>query len=347
MKLPDAHTLNRLALSSFSLIMATGIMSIAAFLHGYTQMATVLYYGNIFMYALLLSGILFRLARDKNHLINEFKSHSKGPGALTIVCGTAVLGSQVYLIGNSNAYALGLLILAFMLWLFMTYGLLIIYTLKNEISLIKGLDGSWLLFIVAAQSTAILISNLTGEILSVDFLLLSVVLFYSGILLYVILITLIMYRYVFLSLDVSQLNPPYWINMGAIAISVYSGCVLVENADSLPFLAESAVFITFLTQGIWSFCLWWIPLIFSLGIWKYAVKKYPLKYELSFWSMVFPIGMFSVCSYMIAPAFGLKIVSQISIVFFFLGCLVWTLTFIGMIMHLVKALSSQTVTSYE
>lgn len=328
--------LNRLALSSFSIVMATGIVSLGGFFHGYEKIALGLYYGNILFYGILVLGLIARFIKSRAHTTLEFQSHSKGPGALTIVCGTAVLGSQVYLIGENATIALILLCIAFTLWAFMTYGLLLIYTIKSEISLIKGLDGSWLLFIVAAQSTSILISNLVPGALPKDFLLIAVILFYSGILLYIILITLIMYRYIFMSLDVSQLNPPYWINMGAIAISVFSGSMLVMNAHHLEFLQESSGFLTFMTEAIWSFCLWWIPLIFALGVWKYVIKKYPLQYELSFWSMVFPIGMFSVCSYMVAPTFKLEVIHTISLLFFFLACVAWSITFMGMMYHLFK-----------
>ena len=68
----------------------------------------------------------------------------------------------------------------------------------------------------------------------------------GGGMLYIWIISLIFYRYTFFPLRPSDLAPPYWINMGAVAISTLAGTLLVLAAPALaaarwllPFLKGS------------------------------------------------------------------------------------------------------------
>ena len=45
--------------------------------------------------------------------------------------------------------------------------------------------------------------------------------------LYIWIISLIFYRYTFFTISPSDLAPPYWINMGAVAISTLAGTMLL------------------------------------------------------------------------------------------------------------------------
>ncbi len=335
-KVIKTEIIDRLELSSFALVMATGIVSIDSYYQGYEKIARLLYYSNIGFYVILLIGLFLRIIISPGVLMEEFKSHEYGPGALTIVCGTAVLGSQILFLGNLPILAFIFFLIAIFLWLFMSYGLLMIFTIKEELSLGKGLGGNWLLFIVSVQTISILLCNLIPEVLEADYLLLCTMLFYIGIFLYIPIITLIIYRFTFRSLNEKQLRPPYWINMGALAISTFAGCVIIEHAHHWPFLEEIIPFLTFLTEAIWSFCAWWIPLILTLGFWHHIIRKNPFIYEVGYWSMVFPIGMFSVATFKILPLLNVKIISTLSTLFFVLSCIAWVLTSLGMLHHFLK-----------
>ena len=56
-----------------------------------------------------------------------------------------------------------------------------------------------------------------------------------GGMLYIWLMALIFYRYTFFSLSPGDLEPPYWINMGAMAISTLAGSLLIECAATRLF----------------------------------------------------------------------------------------------------------------
>ena len=56
--------------------------------------------------------------------------------------------------------------------------------------------------------------------------------------LYIWIISLIFYRYTFFTMQPSDLAPPYWINMGAMAISTLAGTLLVAAAPHSPLLQQ-------------------------------------------------------------------------------------------------------------
>src|SRR5216110_1806406 len=74
----------------------------------------------------------------------------------------------------------------------------------------------------------------------------------GGGMLYIWIISLIFYRYVFFTLSPSDLAPPYWINMGAVAISTLAGTMLLAAAPHSPLLTELTPFIKGMTLLFWS-----------------------------------------------------------------------------------------------
>jgi hypothetical protein len=80
--------------------------------------------------------------------------------------------------------------------------------------------------------------------LELNFLALSMWLW--GGMLYIWMMSLIFYRYTFFTLEPGDLSPPYWINMGAMAISTLSGSLLILNSTDAPFLHLAAA----LHQGL-------------------------------------------------------------------------------------------------
>ncbi|MFT5826474.1 MAG: tellurite resistance protein TehA-like permease, partial [Yoonia sp.] len=105
---------------------------------------------------------------------------------------------------------------------------------------------------------------------------------------------LIIYRYMFLDLDPSEMGPPYWVDLGAVAISTLAGAILIGNLAKGPLLIELAPFMKGFTFSFWSVATWWIPILLVLGFWRHVIRRFPLRYDPSYWAMVFPLGMYTV-----------------------------------------------------
>jgi tellurite resistance protein TehA-like permease len=73
-----------------------------------------------------------------------------------------------------------------------------------------------------------------------------------------------------------------------------------------------------------------------LGFWRHVVKRYPLTYDHSFWGAVFPLGMYSVCTYRLAREFGLPFLAPLGEAFAWIGLAAWVATALGLTHHLIR-----------
>ena len=94
-----------------------------------------------------------------------------------------------------------------------------------------------------------------------------------GSMLYIWLIALIFHRILFLPLSPGDLTPPYWINMGAMAISTLAGVRLVAEAGRMPLLTELLPFLKGMTLLFWATATWWIPILLALGAWRHLATS--------------------------------------------------------------------------
>ena len=93
--------------------------------------------------------------------------------------------------------------------------------------------------------------------------------------LYIWIISLIFYRYTFFTLSPSDLAPPYWINMGAAAISTLAGTMLIAATPALAASRQLLPFLRGFTLLFWATATWWIPMLLILGIWRHGFPRVP------------------------------------------------------------------------
>jgi len=151
-----------------------------------------------------------------------------------------------------------------------------------------------------------------------------------GGMLYIWIISLIFYRYTFFPLAPSDLMPPYWINMGAMAISTLAGASLIQSASNASFLGDILPFLKGFTLFFWATATWWIPMLVILGFWRHVYKRFPLKYDRLYWGAVFPLGMYSVCTRQLCDTFHLPFLLWLPHVFVWIALAAWSLTFLGL-----------------
>jgi tellurite resistance protein TehA-like permease len=322
----------------FALVMATGIVSLACELFGLHGLAIALFVLNLGFYPTLWVLAIVRVLRYRDRVRADLLHHGRAVGFFTTVAATCVLGSQCLLIGEAEAAALGLWIAGIALWAVLIYGVLTVLTVKpDKPALADGINGGWLISVVAAQSVSVLGAQLAPGLgaHAPEVLVFSLAMWLGGGMLYLWIISLIFYRYTFFPMSPSDLAPPYWINMGAAAISTLAGTMLVAAAPHSPVLVQILPFVRGFTLMWWATATWWIPMLVILGVWRHGIRKFPLRYDPLYWGAVFPLGMYTVCTARVASAVDAPYLAAISQVFVYIALGAWGIAAAGMVWHLL------------
>ncbi|MGH7153857.1 MAG: tellurite resistance/C4-dicarboxylate transporter family protein [Acetobacteraceae bacterium] len=337
--------MKQLSPAYFALVMATGIISIAADDFRIPALAVGLLGFNVVAYVTLAILTTLRAVRYPRLFFADMTDHRLGPGFFTAVAGTCILGVQLLLIAHWPAAATALLVVGIVLWIGLTYTIFTAFTVKRgKPALEDGITGAWLIAVVATQSVAILVALLAKTSpqpfrVELNFFALSMWLW--GGMFYIWIISLIFYRYSFFDFSPSDLSPPYWINMGAMAISALAGARLVENTPDAPFLWSLLPFLKGFTIFYWATGTWWIPMLLLLGVWRHIFQRFPLRYDPLYWGAVFPLGMYGVATHEMATSLDLPFLDRIPHVMFVVAMVAWTLAFAGLLWELRKVVAPQ------
>ena len=326
----------------FALVMATGIVSIATYFFGLREFGLALLWLNLVQYLALAGFTILRFIRYRPEFVADLSNPSKGVTFLTASAGTSILGSQFMILLRMSGVGAALWIGGIVLWIvFVSAFFTTVITSTSKPTIADGITGATLILVVATEGICVLGTLLAAP---ADFrewiLFVSLAAYAVGAILYLIFITLILFRWMFFPLDAGSLTPSYWINMGALSITTLAGSRLILSQDGLPFLREIVVFVKGLTFCYWAMAAWWIPLLIIAGVWRHGVQKVPIRYDPQYWSLVFPLGMFTVATIMFEKATGLTVLHTIPQIMIWFAWAAWGATFVGMLQSLAISASA-------
>jgi tellurite resistance protein TehA-like permease len=330
----SVHAVQHLHPAYFAMVMATGIVAIACQLTGLRPLAVSLSWFNVAVFIVLWALTLARVFVFPRDFLRDLVDHKRGPGFFTIVAGTSVLGRQQILIFGHYTAATLLWLIALPLWAGFTYAIFTGFTVKEDKpSLAEGIHGGWLIAVVATQAVSSLGTLLAHRFPSheAQILFFSLCMWLCGGMLYIWVISLIFYRYTFFRFLPSDLMPPYWINMGAMAISTLAGANLIINASRAQFLLALLPFLKGFTVFFWATATWWIPMLLTLAVWRHIYKRFRLAYDPLYWGAVFPLGMYTVSTFKLSHALDLPFLLWICHYFVYIAITAWIATFAGLL----------------
>ncbi|MBO0803657.1 MAG: tellurite resistance/C4-dicarboxylate transporter family protein [Nocardiopsaceae bacterium] len=319
----------------FSFVMATGIVSVAVGTLGPSWLSLALLAVACLGLVVLGCALALRITLFRSRVAADLRAPDRAFGFFTITAGLDVLGARFAMAGHPVVTAV-LAALAALAWLVLTYGIPASLVLsRTGDSALGGVNGSWLLWTVATQSLAVVAATLVPVWPSQSGLLapVAVGLWCIGLVLYLLVVAVILLRWLTIPMTPQALGPPYWILMGATAISVLAGGRDLALPAGLPVVRATASFVEGFSFALWAFGTWWIPLLLVLGFWRHLRRRWPLAYEPTLWSAVFPLGMYSVATDVFGQGARLSFMTPIARVMVWVSVVAWLLVAAGFLIR--------------
>lgn len=309
----------------FAAVMATGIVSTGLIIYHHVWVSDVLMAIGVAVYVMLWFVYIKRAVSVPRQLWQDLTNPASTFGFFTIVAGSNVLAVrflfQHWVLAAKILGTIGILTWAVLFYTVMT--VLITGPAVRKVDV----NGGWLIAIVAEES----IATYFAAMVDVDppkatvLFLIAATFWAMGVMLYVIFIGLIMNRLLFQNVSLGDLQPPYWINMGATAITVLASSRLLAIHVHAPILLTLRPFLAGVTLMLWAWGTWWIPLLVVLGVWKYGHGHEPIFYHPSQWSIVFPLGMYATATTTMARIHGFRPVHWLGEGFLWIALGAWIL----------------------
>ncbi|MQY35275.1 hypothetical protein SRB17_32480 [Streptomyces sp. RB17] len=263
-------------------VMATGIVSVGLHMTGDETVSRVVLAMACVAWAALAAEFVLRLVGDRQRWVTEAES----PGGLTSVAATTVLGTRISAVGAQTA-AEALLALAALLW-----PVLLVLVVRRWR---RRMPGAVFLCCVATEGLAVLAATLATAERAAWLAHTALVLFWLGLVLYVLALTHFDPR------QVLEGAGDHWIAGGALAISALAGANLLIAGDAGMYLWNADdrgvlrnVTVTLLVLDL---------VCYVVLLAAEAARPRP-GYHVLRWATVFPMGMTAVATLSVDTALG-------------------------------------------
>ena len=324
----------------FALVMASGIISVGLDQQGMATLSMLLFSVAIGAYVVLVGLNLWRFVSFRADMAGDFRAPRRAFGFFTFVAGTNVLGTRA---AGEGWYAVtaALLVVAAVVWLVLGYVIPWSAVLsRSERPVVALANGTWFIWVVASQSVAVAASALENEFAGArQWLAVLAVLSWSvGVFLYAASAIIVSLRIMLYPLEPEDLDPPYWVSMGAVAITVVAGAQ-IAGMEAAPMVDATRALIAGLSVVFWAFATWLIPVLVAAGAWRHFVRRVPLRYVATLWSIVFPLGMYAVAGMYLGRTDHLPIVEAVGSGWLWVALSAWVVVAVAMVRHLVLAVT--------
>ncbi len=315
---------------AFAVVMATGIVSVAAHDHAYPRIALPLAVIAAVAFVLLAVGLIVRVLARPASAFGEIRDPDVALRMFTFVAACAVLG-VVFVDHPAAVGVLGAAALAG--WLVLVPLAIRDVRARPRAELRDHAHGAWLLSSVATAGLATTAADLAHTGTPV---VLGALAWILAILFYVAVAWLIIWRALAAPFVPDEVTPDSWILMGALAIATLAGDHLLSATDRVGGLGWLADLLRPATLAVWILAALWIPVLLYAEVWRVDQRAGSLHFGGVWWSAVFPLGMFASASAATALALNLRSLSTISLVFFWIAFAVWLLVAVGQGLRLVR-----------
>lgn len=325
----------------FALVMATGIISNAFFVNQRLWLSNALFYVGLVAFPILLAMTIVRILRFPKAVWQDLTNPKVVFGFFTLVAAADVLGLQFFNRDHLEV-AIVLWCFALILWVLLSYASFWTLTFQGGEVGVDVVHGGWLIAIVGTESLVLLGTQIAPHLGNLHETVAFMVhcLWGVGIVLYGIFLTLFSYRIFFSRVEVEDMNPLFWVVMGAAAIAANAGSIMLAGDPGLEFLKLMQPFVEGTTMILWAWATWLIPFFIGLGFWRHFIRKQPFEYTPMYWSLVFPLGMYSVATMRLYFVSDFRPIEHFSQVMVWVALLAWSIVMIGLLRSLWRGFAA-------
>ena len=318
----------------FSVVMATGIVSVGLGYDGRRLLSRCLLVLSVAAFVGLVLLNAWRLVSHRTELVDDLTQLSGGFGFFTFVAAADVLSARIA--ADQATVALWLLAIAAACWLLRGYA--VPWTTRlgaDDRPVTAAANGTWFLWAVGCQSVAVAAAVLAVERPGPALPAVAVGTWFLGVFLYAVTGVFVAIRLLAHDLGADDLTAPYWIAMGAAAITALAGAeITLLPHDAVVDAAGSAI------RGgdlfAWVLATWLVPALVAAGWWRHVTRRVPLRYDVHLWSIVFPLGMYAVASTLLGVADGFPLLVDIGRVWIWVALAAWAVTALAGTTHVVR-----------
>jgi tellurite resistance protein TehA-like permease len=318
-------SLEALSPANFAFVMATGIGAMIFHYAGWIYLAWAFLVIGILGYLTLIFLFVLRAVVIQKEALNDFGNIQKMFKYLTFSAGSNTLAVSSALFGYDLP---GLIFAAIgvISTIILTYTLFCALFFHIQAS-IQAISPFWLLLAIACNSCGIAITTLWEKetLESPEFLLLSFCFWTFGVFIYLIFMTLNLYRMLFYTFHGKDMDSCYWTCMGAAAIAVFDGGKFVTVHNPPYFFDAIKPFVEGMILFLWGWGTAWIPILGLMELWKRFYFKIPFEYHPSLWAMVFPMGMYTAATNLLSISTHLDVLKEIGSIWLWISLFFWCL----------------------
>lgn len=325
----------------FIVAMATVMMALSSSSYGCNSVSPYLFIIGLGVFFSVAVFMIIKAVLYYEDLLHELLDPEKlhysfslvGVVGLTGICASRLFGW--YTAAYIFWYA------AVVLWVGITlssFTILFLYRKSEDRRIEDVLHGGWFFVTVGTQFTALLSIEVAGQAIEHTLLIqcFSFALWSVGTFLYLIFMTLMIWRLVFYPVThVTELSP-YWMNTGAAAITTVVCAALHQQVqitggpfvELLPFLKGFSLF-------FWSIGLWWLPFLIILAIRKQVKGGWAIPFTVGYWEIVLAICLYAAGTKQLAGLFDERFIITFSLYFSIIGAVVYCFVSTFTLAHLI------------
>jgi tellurite resistance protein TehA-like permease len=331
------NAVEELAPGCFAVVMATGIDSVGLKLRGFDLLSDGLLAIAICAFVALASLTVCRLVIHPSAMSRDLRDPRRGFEFFTFVAGANVVGVRVGMDGHYSVTVV-LLTLSGLVWLVLGYVVPFLAVLGHpQRPTVAAANGTWFLWVVATQSVAVASATVEPRVVPgrPEMALLAVLAWFVGLFLYGLVAVVVCLRLGLFEFGPADLTPPYWISMGALAITVLAGARIVAMADT-PIVDVTRPLAAACAVGLWALATWLIPGLAAAEMWRHKRLGAPRDYSAALWSIAFPLGMYAVAALYLGDADRLPVIKAIGAGELWLAVVAWMVVFVAMTGQLLR-----------